>query len=89
MSQPKDRKQIYGGRRPDDYLPARNYVAQNGSRFRRFWIPPQWVEGGGWAKCPCAWGGLKWQPHYAWSEHTRKKAQHHVRRRLQRATKAA
>jgi hypothetical protein len=70
-----ERSQIYGGRRPKDYLPAHNHVmhtpefshGQNG--FRRFWIPPDWVESGEWSECPCGWGGPNWKTHYAWTEH--------------------
>ena len=69
----KDRKQLYGGRSPKDYLPAHNHVTHNG--FRRFWIPPEWVESGAWAECPCGCQlGRKWSEpkrHYAWSERTK------------------
>jgi hypothetical protein len=72
-----ERKQLYGGRKPKDYLPAHNHVThtaeffhgQNG--FRRFWIPPEWVEGGEWSECPCGWRGHdpKWRTHYAVRRH--------------------
>jgi hypothetical protein len=75
MSKNVARKQSYGGRRPKDYLPAHNHIMHtawfthgtNGLRW--FWIPPEWVEGGEWSKCPCGWGGPKWETHYALTEH--------------------
>jgi hypothetical protein len=102
MSKAKERELVYGGRRPKDYLPAHNHVAhtpefrhgQNG--FRRFWIPPEWVETGEWKECPCGWGGPKWKPHYATSDHAKwwkkriktygslEAAQRHEERRLHR-----
>jgi hypothetical protein len=76
----KERRQLYGGRKPKDYLPAHNHITHtdctvHGERgFRRFWIPPEWVKSGEWAECPCGWraAGLKWnepKKHYAWTEH--------------------
>jgi hypothetical protein len=59
---------IYGGRRPKGFLLAHNSVAHDKDTphgecgFRRFWIPPQWVAGNGWVKCPCGWRGVE---HYA------------------------
>jgi hypothetical protein len=70
----KEPKQLYGGKIPLDYLPAHNHVAHTpelgGGGFRRFWIPPQWVDNG-WVECPCGWAhsNPKWRVHYAWSEH--------------------
>jgi hypothetical protein len=89
----KERQQKYGGKIPPDYLPAHNHVAhtpdfcsgRNG--FRRFWIPPEWVEEGRWKECPCGWGtqpstkgifgvrnwGLKYKghKHYAVADHVK------------------
>jgi hypothetical protein len=69
----KERRQLYGGRVPKDYLPAHNHVTHNG--FRRFWIPLEWVESGDRAECPCGWQrGRKWSEpkrHYAWSDRTK------------------
>jgi hypothetical protein len=71
--------QLYGGRKPADYLPAHNHVLHtpefthgvNG--FRRFWIPPQWAKGREWSRCSCGWRGHdpKWQVHYAHSDHAK------------------
>jgi hypothetical protein len=80
MSKEEERRQSYGGRKPDDYLPAHNHVTHadctgHGERgFRRFWIPPEWVgKKGGWSKCPCGWhpprSQAKWETHYAVTEH--------------------
>jgi hypothetical protein len=77
MAKSKERKQIYGGRRPKDYVQAHNHVMHTAlfthgtNGFRRFWIPPEWVKSGEWAECPCGWGGPKWKLHYAWKEHSR------------------
>jgi hypothetical protein len=60
MAEP--RKQIYGSKRPAGYLLAHNFVRPaaadqkpgvNG--FRRFWIPPEWVDKGKWKACDCGW----------------------------------
>jgi hypothetical protein len=71
---PKERlRQRYGGRKPKSYRLAHNHVmhtnnTQHGDRgFRRFWIPPQWIADGSWAKCPCGWHNG--DTHYAWKEH--------------------
>ena len=34
--------------------------------FRRFWIPPEYIESGEWIQCPCGWGNI---PHFAIKEH--------------------
>jgi hypothetical protein len=74
----KELRQLYGGRKPNNYLPAHNHVIHtpafchglNG--FRRFWIPPQWV-GRGWSKCPCGWMSHRpeWETHYAHTDHAK------------------
>jgi hypothetical protein len=76
MTSRSEGNQIYGGRKPKNFLPAHNHVIHtpqfwhgvNG--FRRFWIPPQWLRRG-WKQCPCGWRGHdpKWQVHYARSPH--------------------
>jgi hypothetical protein len=75
MTKPKAKEphQIYGGKRPPNYLLAHNHVrhtpefpnGMNGSR--RFWIPPQWVNQG-WSECSCGWGS-KYGVHYARAGH--------------------
>jgi len=58
---PKRREQIYGGKRPAGYRLAHNHVAHdartpNGlNGFRRFWIPPEWIEQNEWVLCECGW----------------------------------
>jgi hypothetical protein len=75
MNDRQKSKIVYGGRIPGDYLPAHNHVihtpqfVHGDNGFRRFWIPPEFVESGRFAKCPCGWrGGRKWSEpgeHYA------------------------
>ena len=75
----KEPSQVYGGRIPADYLPAHNHIQHlpeftNGQYgFRRFWIPPQWVDQKGWKPCPCGWRAHdpKWHVHYAGKMHVR------------------
>jgi hypothetical protein len=70
----------YGGKIPDDYLPAHNHVIHtpifrsgvNG--FRRFWIPPEHMRSGKWVECPCGWKykHRRWtEPHYALADHAK------------------
>jgi hypothetical protein len=78
MKKPKELSQLYG-KHPPDYLPAHNHIwhtptfSHGDNGFRRFWIPPQWVDNG-WSVCPCGWrvhGSTRdqWQTHYAWTDH--------------------
>jgi hypothetical protein len=79
MKKPKELSQLYGGKIPPDYLPAHNHITHtptfsNGANgFRRFWIPPQWLDqkDRAWVKCPCGWRGHdpKWRVHYACDAH--------------------
>jgi hypothetical protein len=53
---------IYGGRRPEGYLLAHNHVrprttgqASGLYGFRRFWVPPEYIEEGKWVECDCGW----------------------------------
>lgn len=74
----KELRQLYGGPKPKSYRPAHNHIIHtpafshglNG--FRRFWIPPQWVDKG-WSECPCGWRSdhPEWKIHYASSDHVR------------------
>jgi hypothetical protein len=73
-----ERKQLYGGRIPAEYLPAHNHVMHTAkfphglNGFRRFWVPPEYVEAGGWTICPCGWRSheRRWaEPHYAFATH--------------------
>jgi hypothetical protein len=74
MGRASERKHIYGGPKPVDYVRAHNHVAHvphfghGANGFRRFWISPEWI-GKGWSKCPCGWGGPKWETHYAITPH--------------------
>jgi hypothetical protein len=52
----------YGTLPPEGYLLAHNFVkiiatdqAHGEHGFRRFWIPPEWVEQGEWVECDCGW----------------------------------
>ena len=56
--------------RPEGYRLAHNFVRPttadqphglNG--FRRFWIPPEYIEEGEWVKCDCGWRA-DLGPHY-------------------------
>jgi hypothetical protein len=67
----------YGGRIPKGYQPAHNQVIHTAefphglNGFRRFWIPPHYIENRGWAECPCGWNSHdpKWRIHYANPDH--------------------
>jgi hypothetical protein len=71
----KEPHQIYGNKRPPNYLLAHNDVlhtpetpyGMNG--FRHFLIPPQWINEG-WSECSCGWGAeYDVDVHYALAEH--------------------
>ena len=67
----------YGGKIPKGYQRAHNHVAHTDelphglNGFRKFWIPPHYIESKEWEECPCGWRGNdpKWRIHYAHHDH--------------------
>ena len=66
----KPRGLIHGRRGPAGYRLAHNFVKATSADqisgaqgFRRFWIPPEWIEKGEWVACDCGWRA-DLGPHY-------------------------